>query len=80
MARTIRTKVFRFNELGAKAKEKAQKDIDTLAKEEYDKFWEGYEEEHSIGMNNMPSIEEWKKNHYDINQFEFTQEGNIFFK
>lgn len=74
MARTVRHKVFQFSELNKAAKAKAEQSILIIA-------IHYYEEQFGIPIAvGSPSLSEWKEEHFKISDYEFTQEGNIFFK
>ena len=75
MARTVRTKVFQFSELNEKAKGKAKEQLHVLASSAHrGEFGDAmiFKEENKF--------HNWKEEHFNIKDYEFTQEGNIFFK
>lgn len=75
MARTVRTKIFQFSELNSKAKEKAKKQLHALSVAAHtEEFVRGET------MTTDINFTEWKAEHFNTKDYEFTKEGNIFFK
>lgn len=72
---TVRVKVYSFSELNPKAQQKAKRRLHALC-------LVAHEEEFGemVILKEGEDFPQWEREHFNTKDYEFTQEGNIFFK